>query len=73
MTRLNLTYREHLKVTENDIGHILAQHKDIPSNQIGQVMMSPDSVYAKPWMPCVGEGGWLVEEVHGTMIVVDSE
>lgn len=72
MARMILTRKGQLGVSDNDISHILAQKEDIAAKQIGSIVMSPDAVYAKPWMPCVGEGGWLVENVSGVMIVVDT-
>jgi len=67
-----LTYKPRVKATGTDISHILMQRKDIVSRQIGQIMMSPDAVYEQPWLPCTDVGWWLIENVSGTMIVVDT-
>ena len=41
------------------------------ASQIGQVIMSIDGSTISAQTPLIGEGGWLVDEINGVLLVVD--
>lgn len=45
---------------------------DIAASQIGQVLFSTDGVDFEAELPLTDEAGWLVEEVNGILLVVNT-
>jgi len=55
------------------VDRVTARYLEVtPKKQVGTVLFSEDTTPAhKPMIPLTDLAGWLVEEVHGVMLVVD--